>query len=240
MSRLNEAPAPPESHLEIRASTHRPLLQLPAPVVNADCLSPTVRRKFLRQNRDIAKINSDQSQKIRRLENDCARLLSENLDLRGQILRLEKQIEDNSARRIADHALEVKAKLEVQLSEFTALLGSLGVEPPAKRRSSGDRILLKSRQSMARSPPQRRRRGTSIDSEALAEMEGRLPPIYENKTYPRATMRYVAFFYLTRRAYPNAPTAARKSWLSVLPPRTLTTPPTWGHRPFRNLSRKSP
>ncbi|KAK4042310.1 hypothetical protein C8A01DRAFT_33659 [Parachaetomium inaequale] len=164
MARLNEAPAPPESHLEI------------------------LRRKFLRQNRDIAKINSDQSQKIRRLENDCASLLSENLDLRGQILRLEKQIEDNSARRIADHALEVKAKLEVQLSEFTALLGTLGVEPPAKRRSSGDRILSKPRQSMARSPPQRRRRGTSIDSEALAEMEGRLPPIYENKTYPRATM----------------------------------------------------
>jgi hypothetical protein len=147
-----------------------------------------VRRKFLRQNRDIAKINSDQSQKIRRLENDCARLLSENLDLRGQILRLEKQVEDNSAQRITDHALEVKAKLEVQLSEFAALLGSLGVEPPSKRRSSGNRILAKPRHNMARSPPYRRRRDTSIDAEMLAEQEGRLAPIYENKTYPRATM----------------------------------------------------
>ncbi|KAL2160073.1 hypothetical protein VTH06DRAFT_1728 [Thermothelomyces fergusii] len=164
MARLNEAPVPTESHLEI------------------------LRRKFLRQNRDIAKINSDQSQKIRRLENDCARLLSENLELRSQILRLEKQLEDNSARRIADHALEVKAKLEAQLSEFAALLGSLGVEPPSKRRSSGDRTLSRPRQSMARSPSQRRRRNPSIDSETLAEMEGRLPPIYENKTYPRATM----------------------------------------------------
>ncbi|KAK4157486.1 hypothetical protein C8A00DRAFT_40198 [Chaetomidium leptoderma] len=164
MARLNEAPVPPESHLEI------------------------LRRKFLRQNRDIAKINSDQSQKIRRLENDCARLLSENLDLHGQILRLEKQIEDNGARRIADHALEVKAKLEVQLSEFAALLGSLGEEPPSKRRISDDRILAKPRQSMARSPPQRRRRKTVVDLDALAEQEGRLAPIYENKTYPRATM----------------------------------------------------
>ncbi|KAL2155347.1 hypothetical protein VTH82DRAFT_88 [Thermothelomyces myriococcoides] len=164
MARLNEASVPADSHLEI------------------------LRRKFLRQNRDIARINSDQSQKIRRLENDCARLLSENLELRSQILRLEKQLEDNSARRIADHALEVKAKLEAQLSEFAALLGTLGVEPPSKRRSSEDRSLSKSRQSMARSPPQRRRRNTSIDSETLAEMEGRLPPIYENKTYPRATM----------------------------------------------------
>lgn len=153
-----------------------------------DC-SPAVRRKFLRQNRDIAKINSDQSQKIRRLENDCARLLSENLDLRGQILRLEKQIEDSNGRRIADHALEVKANLEAQLSEFAALLGSLGEEPPSKRHSSEERILAKPRRSIARSPPQRRRRDTSVDLDALAEQEGRLPPIYENKQYARATMK---------------------------------------------------
>ncbi|KAK4122615.1 hypothetical protein N657DRAFT_598255 [Parathielavia appendiculata] len=163
MARLNEPPMPVESHLEI------------------------LRRKFLRQNRDIAKINADQSQKIKRLENDLARLLSENLDLRGQILRLEKQLEDSHARRIADHALEVKAKLELQLSEFSALLGSLGAEPPSKKRLSEERMLAKSRQSVARSPPARRRR-TIMDAEALAEQEGRLPPIYENKTYPRATM----------------------------------------------------
>ncbi|KAL2131134.1 hypothetical protein VTI74DRAFT_5519 [Chaetomium olivicolor] len=162
MARLNEPPVPADSHLEI------------------------LRRKFLRQNRDIAKINSDQSQKIRRLENDCARLLSENLELRGQILRLQKRIEDDNAQRIADHALEVKAKLEAQLSEFAALLGSLGVEPPSKRHAPEDRRLSKPRSSLARSPPQRRRR--TVDLEALAEQEGRLPPIYENKTYPRATM----------------------------------------------------
>jgi hypothetical protein len=184
MARLNEHPAPTETNLEIRTSHTAP---------NAGhllLLTPSaVRRKFLRQNRDIARINSDQSQKIRRLENDCARLLSENLELRGQILRLEKQIEDDSARRVADHALEVKAKLEEQLSEFAALLGTLGVEPPTKRRASGERIVASSRQSMTRSPPQRKRRVTAADAEALAEQEGRLPPIYENKTYPRATMK---------------------------------------------------
>ncbi|KXX74276.1 Shugoshin [Madurella mycetomatis] len=164
MARLNEPPASADSHFDI------------------------LRRKFLRQNRDIAKINSDQSQKIRRLENDCAHLLSENLELRAQILRLEKKIEDNSAQRIADHALEIKAKLEAQLSEFGSLLGSLGLEPPSKRYSPDGRRIAKSRQSIARSPPQRKRHGTAADEEALAEQEGRLPPIYENKTYPRATM----------------------------------------------------
>ncbi|KAL2265387.1 hypothetical protein VTJ83DRAFT_6487 [Remersonia thermophila] len=167
MARLNEASVPMESHLEI------------------------LRRKFLRQNRDIARINSDQSQKIRRLENDCARLLSENLELRSRILRLEKQLEDGSARRIADHALEVKARLEAQLADFAALLGSLGSEPPAKRRASGEGIRARSRPSAVahRSPPpHRRRRETPAEAEASAEQEGRLPPIFENKTYPRATM----------------------------------------------------
>ncbi|KAK0747610.1 hypothetical protein B0T21DRAFT_406218 [Apiosordaria backusii] len=160
------------------------------PVSAAESNFEILRRKFLRQNRDIARINSDQSQKIRRLENDCACLLSENLELRGQILRLEKQLEDNSARRIADHALEIKAKLEAQLAEFGALLGNLGVEPPAKRHSGADRRFSKSsRPSISRTPPAvRRRRETNVDAETLAAQEGRMPPIYENKSYQRATM----------------------------------------------------
>ncbi|KAK4228453.1 hypothetical protein QBC38DRAFT_414551 [Podospora fimiseda] len=165
------------------------MARLNEPPVSADTNFEILRRKFLRQNRDIAKINSDQSQKIRRLENDCALLLSENLDLRGQIIRLEKQLEDNSARRMADHALEIKAKLEEQLAEFGALLGNLGMEPPSKRHSSSEgRRFSRPRRSSARSPPARKRRDTNIDPETLAAQEGRLPPIYENKSYPRATM----------------------------------------------------
>ncbi|KAK3989861.1 hypothetical protein QBC44DRAFT_381200 [Cladorrhinum sp. PSN332] len=165
------------------------MARLNEPPVSADTNFEILRRKFLRQNRDIAKINSDQSQKIRRLENDCACLLSENLDLRGQIIRLEKQLEDNSARRIADHALEIKAKLEEQLADFGALLGNLGMEPPAKRHSSSEgRRFSKPRRSSARSPPARKRRDTNVDPETLAAQEGRLPPIFENKSYPRATM----------------------------------------------------
>ncbi len=232
MARLNEPPAPVESHLEIRASDScRPVTwptRLAKEEPAADSCCPAVRRKFLRQNRDIAKINSDQSLKIRRLENDCARLLSENLDLRGQILRLEKQVEDSSARRIADQALEVKAKLEAQLSEFAALLGGLGVEPPAKRRSSEERLLAKNRRSIARSPPQRRRRDTGIDADALAEQEGRLPPIYENKSYPRATMKSVVpgWMLCLRCRGANISTAVRIFWPCAPPPRTRATPRT--------------
>jgi len=151
-------------------------------------LSPIVRRRFLRQNRDIARINSAQSLKIRGLENECARLLSENLDLRGQILRLEKEAERNSAQRIADHALEIKAKMEAQLEEWGLMLSGLGVEPPSKRRSFEKRKSPKSRSSTSRSPPKRRARDTTIDPETLAAQEGRLPPIHEYKAYPRITM----------------------------------------------------
>ena len=50
----------------------------------------------MRQNREIARINSNQSVRIRSLENECARLLSENLELRSQVLRLEKELQDDS------------------------------------------------------------------------------------------------------------------------------------------------
>ncbi|KAK3951860.1 hypothetical protein QBC32DRAFT_261445 [Pseudoneurospora amorphoporcata] len=145
-----------------------------------------LRRKFLRQNRDIARVNSTQSLRIRGLENECARLLSENLELRSQILRLEKELQDNAAQRMADHALEIKAKMETQLAELGSMLASLG-EPPSKRRPSEERRYAQHRPSVHRSPPLRRAR-QEADQELLAEQEGRLPPIYENKTYARATM----------------------------------------------------
>ncbi|KAK3397363.1 hypothetical protein B0T20DRAFT_441186 [Sordaria brevicollis] len=145
-----------------------------------------LRRKFLRQNRDIARVNSTQSLRIRGLENECARLLSENLELRSQVLRLEKELQDNAAQRVADHALEVKAKMETQLAELSSLLASLG-EPLSTRRPSEERKYAQPRPSVHRSPPLRRAR-QEADQELLAEQEGRLPPIYENKAYARATM----------------------------------------------------
>ncbi|KAH8842508.1 hypothetical protein MCOR27_010649 [Pyricularia oryzae] len=167
------------------------MARLNEPPVSADSLE-ILRRKFLRQNRDIARVNSTQSLRIRSLENECARLLSENLDLRGQILRLEKAAENNPAGRIADHALEIKAKMELQLLELGSLLDSLGLEPPMKRRSPnrGERKIAKPRRSsLGQSPRQKKTKEMSIeDQESLAAQEGRLPPIHEHKSYPRQTL----------------------------------------------------
>lgn len=111
-------------------------------------------------------------------------MLSENLELRGRILELEKQVEDNEARRIADHAMAIKAKLESQLTEWGTLIAELGLEPPAKRHSPMIRRRSKQTSFSASrpSPSQRRLREIARDIEELGH-------ISENKSYSRMSMK---------------------------------------------------
>ncbi|KAL1850189.1 hypothetical protein Daus18300_012989 [Diaporthe australafricana] len=155
----------------------------------------TLRKKFLRQNRDIARVNSAQSLRIRSLEGECGRLLSDNLTLNGRILELERDLDEcRGAQRIADHALEIKAKMEAQLLEWGAMLGGLGVERAAKRHapsSPNGTTVARRRISMSRSPVARQRPRDSRSSADMAALhEGKLPPIQENTTYPRRTMNH--------------------------------------------------
>ncbi|KAI0479054.1 hypothetical protein GGR56DRAFT_690226 [Xylariaceae sp. FL0804] len=166
------------------------MARLNEPVVPTDSIE-TLRRRFLRQNRDIARSNQTQSLKIRSLDNECARMLSENLELRGQILRLEAELRESRAQRIADHALEIREKMEAQLVEWGAMLASLGHEPIPKSRSPRATKKAK-RSSLGRiGMTQWRRRetmGSMQDLEDAAAQEGRLPPLWEEKTYPRETL----------------------------------------------------
>ncbi|KAI8624031.1 hypothetical protein F5Y19DRAFT_456205 [Xylariaceae sp. FL1651] len=168
------------------------MARLNEPMVSTDSLE-TLRRKFLRQNKDIARTNSTQSLKIRSLENECARLLSENLELRGHVLRLETELKGSHAQRVADHALQIKEKMEAQLVEWGTMLASLGHEPVPKNRSP--RALKKpkiQRSSIGRPGMLEWRRRETMSSmqdlEVAALQEGRLPPLWENKTYPRKTL----------------------------------------------------
>ncbi|TWU74074.1 hypothetical protein ED733_004130 [Metarhizium rileyi] len=148
MARLNEAP------------------------LSSDSLE-TLRKKMLRQNRDLAKSNNVRALRIRELESECALMLSENLELRSRILELERQVEDNETRRIADHALAIKAKLEAQLTEWGTLLSGLGLEPPMKRHSPRIRKSIKQRMSFVSgrpSPSQRRLREVARDIEELGHI----------------------------------------------------------------------
>jgi hypothetical protein len=140
----------------------------------------------MRQNRDIARANSTQSLRIRSLENETSRLLAENLGLREQILRLQSELENGKAQRIADNARATKSQLEEKLLELGALINSLGDEQVRKENSP--QIGKVARTSPDRSPNQRDWRNMCTLSEAVAAQEGRLPPILENKLYPRRTL----------------------------------------------------
>ncbi|KAH6885779.1 hypothetical protein B0T10DRAFT_550310 [Thelonectria olida] len=159
------------------------MARLNEPPVSMDSLE-TLRKKLLRQNRDLAKSNNVRALRIRELENDCAYMLSENLGLRSRILELEKELEDNDTRRIADHALVIKEKLESQLTEWGTLLAGLGLEPPMKRHSPRIRKSTKSRISFSSarpSPSQRRLRDVARDIEELGH-------ISEQRSYPRMSL----------------------------------------------------
>ncbi|KAF3025791.1 hypothetical protein E8E14_014581 [Neopestalotiopsis sp. 37M] len=165
------------------------MARLNEPVAAPDGME-ILRRKFLRQNRDIARVNSTQSLRIRSLENECARMLSENLELRGQILRLETEIQESRSQRIADHALEIKEKMEAQLLEWGSMLASLGHEPLPRNRSprANKRLRRDPSLGLAGAGSPRFRRRNNSDLEAAALQEGRLPPLWENRSCPRETL----------------------------------------------------
>lgn len=143
-----------------------------------------MRRKFLRQNRDIARENSVKSLRIRSLENEVSRLLAENLGFREQIAQLENEMSASKNRRIIDHVNVTKAKLEKKMVEMAALISEIKHVPASRRRVSTE-----PRQATAvRSPSQKLQREIYTMNEAIALQEGRLPPILEAKQYPRRTL----------------------------------------------------
>ena len=148
--------------------------------------SVPVKRKFMRQNRDIARANSAQSLRIRNLENETSRLLADNLGLREQVLRLRLEIDDGRARRIADNTAVIKSQLETKLQEISALISNLNQTPtPVKNLLKAGRI---TREASNGSPDSRNWKNICTLSEAVAAQEGRLPPILENKSFPRKTL----------------------------------------------------
>ena len=98
------------------------------------------RRRLTRQNRDLAKSNNYRGLRIRELETEQTFLLSQNLTLQTRILELEHETARDGARRIAEHALQIKAKLEAQLGEWSAVLAGLGTEPRQKSCSQKGRV----------------------------------------------------------------------------------------------------
>ncbi|KAF2127281.1 hypothetical protein P153DRAFT_368594 [Dothidotthia symphoricarpi CBS 119687] len=160
MARLNEPPVAPQPSAET---------------------IDVVKRRFLRQNRELAKTNSQQSIRIRSLENDCSRLLAENLSLREQVLRLHNAAESQSSRLSFENIDAVKTQLEAKLQELGGMVAQLG-----QLKKTGDRSRRKSQQLATRRSAGDRQWRSGL---GLQEVENQmLPTIAEGKHYPRRTM----------------------------------------------------
>ncbi|KAB5585908.1 hypothetical protein GE09DRAFT_1072490 [Coniochaeta sp. 2T2.1] len=165
------------------------MARLNEPAMSTDSIE-TLRRKFQRQNRDLARINSNQSLRIRELEAKQAEILSENFELRSHIFQLEKEIENGNAHRVADHALDLKAQLEAQLGIFQSLIEGLGTEPPRKRLSHHSaytkRITKQYKPRLeTQELVQKIREERAAEAAAAAQQESRLAAVPEHKSYPR-------------------------------------------------------
>jgi hypothetical protein len=110
-----------------------------------------------------------------------SRLLAENLGFREQILRLQTEAECSKTQQVVDHMSRIKADLEVKLSELGALVTTLG-EAPSKKKQ------LPKRKCQIASPTQKNWERLRSQNESADGQDGRLPPIVENKSYPRRTL----------------------------------------------------
>jgi Shugoshin N-terminal coiled-coil region/Shugoshin C terminus len=155
-------------------------------------MSAAVKRRFIRQNREIARVNSTQSLRIRNLEAEISRLLAENISLREQAINSAQEAERwRSSHKLITEVGHLKDKLESRLSEVNALVSELGSLPEkAARRSSYRR--RSGIPEPVKSPDQKDWQNRQTIGGVLVgqrePQEGRLPPIHEDKYYPRRTL----------------------------------------------------
>ncbi|BCR87022.1 shugoshin family protein [Aspergillus chevalieri] len=163
MARLNESTAPTES-IEI------------------------LKRRFVRQNREIARVNSIQSLRIRSLESEVSHLLSENVSLREQTISLGQELERYEAvKMLHDGVYDIKAKLDSKLAELGSLVTDLGALPRRLGKLCDERAESTGPGHSRLSNLDWRRRATDAEYHAVTE-DGKLPVILEDKCYPRKTL----------------------------------------------------
>lgn len=153
-----------------------------------------MKRRFIRQNREIARVNSTQSLRIRNLEAEISRLLAENITLREQAINSAQEAERlRSSHRVFKEVSKLKEQLESKLSEVSSLVTELGSLPEkAKRRSSQLQRRKSGLVEIVRSPEpkdwkNRQTFGGVVAGERQIQ-DGRLPVIVEGKHYPRKTL----------------------------------------------------
>ncbi|KAJ5808929.1 hypothetical protein N7474_010198 [Penicillium riverlandense] len=189
MARLNEIPAPMESidacESARRCARHPPRQQF---ALTRDSLANIVKRRFVRQNREIARVNSMQSLRIRSLESEVTHLLSENVSLREQVITLSQDIERlESAKTLRDGVYEIKSKLDAKLAELSALTTDLGMLPRKVGKLCDERPESTNMDRPKSTAPETKPRVMEPEEQGGCD-DRKLPAILEDKYYPRRTL----------------------------------------------------
>ncbi|KAL9124111.1 MAG: hypothetical protein Q9217_006526 [Psora testacea] len=113
---------------------------------------------------------------------------AQNVSLREQVIKLHYEVESNPGQSEWTKVDDLKQRLEARLTEFGGLLQELGdVQSSAARHRPIERKSL-SRVSSKPSPKQRNWKTALVLSEVTGEPDGRLPPIPEDKSFPRRSL----------------------------------------------------
>ncbi|RMZ77613.1 hypothetical protein DV737_g4258, partial [Chaetothyriales sp. CBS 132003] len=173
MARLNDPPSHP-------AGPHPPpASSMTMPDIDA------LKRRFTRQNRELARTNSAQSLRIRNLETEIARLLAENIALREAAIAAQREVQRwQRQAHVAGEVVVMKERLERKLAEVEADVESLDQNDWRNRQTLGG-ILIN---------------GTMASG---LEQEGRLSPIVEDKLYPRRTLEPIEVQALNDKGSPD-------------------------------------
>ena len=142
----------------------------------------------------FVRANSTQSLRIRNLESEISRLLAENIAFREQCIKLQYEVNNGPSRGAMESVGNIKDRLEAKLTELGSMVQELGVVQRSSRNRSPRRKSA-IRSSPKRSPDQRNWKNALTLSEATGGTDGRLPPIVEDKYFPRRTMEYMICSY---------------------------------------------
>ena len=134
----------------------------------------------MRQNREIARVNSLQSMRIQGLEAELSHLLKENAVLKEQLISLTHDAEKYAAGRAFHKEVhQYKDKLAAKVTELNKLVTELGLIPGNFMKKTAH---LEAEGEAQRSADAIRRPVTWNDN------GDRLPTIMEDKYFPRRTL----------------------------------------------------
>ncbi|KAK6510024.1 hypothetical protein TWF481_004737 [Arthrobotrys musiformis] len=85
----------------------------------------SLKRRYQRQNRELARANATQQQTISALSSEISQQSTENLRLRAEIISLQKQLDERDAQGSMPVSAKAKTLLQEKLAEITGLINEL-------------------------------------------------------------------------------------------------------------------